>query len=150
MTDYEKHNFSKFVREQAIIDSVAILIMLTRGGDDDKDLSATQKLALAHLMGISMEAQTFSAFSGTDEMLRKIKNPFIFARTLGQVRNAAVYSVMSLYDEEAYYQKKSGSHEAGDSKAMANLMRLISLSPSSIVTFDVDALYKQQKMFYGK
>lgn len=150
LSDSEKHNLSKFVKEQAVISAIAILMMIIAGGDDDKELTEAQKLSLAYMMGISMEAQTFSIVSGTDEMLRKIKNPFVFARTLGQVRNATAYSLLSIIgSDDAYYKRDSGINEKGDSKVMANLYKLLSLSPSNIATFDIEALYRQQKSFYN-
>lgn len=150
LNDSEKHNLSRAFKEAMIIVSTAALMMLIGGGDDDKNLDPTQKLALAYLMGISMEEQTFNPIAGADDMIRKIKNPFVFARTLGQMRNGIYYSLLSITgDDSAFYKKHSGIHNAGDSKAVAAFLRLISISPSNAFTFDIDALYNQQKSFYS-
>ena len=150
LSDQEKYNLLKTLKEACIIVLITLLIGGLTGGDEDKEIGGTRKLALAYLMGISMEAQTFNPVAGVDDMIRKIKNPFVFARTLQTSRNAIYYSIMTLIgSDEAEYKRKSGSHEKGDSKAMANFMRLLSLNPGNVLTFDPQTLYQNQKAFYS-
>lgn len=150
LSDQEKYNLIKTLREALVIMCLTLLIGGITGGDDDKNISTDRKLALAYLMGISMETQTFNPVAGADDMIRKLKNPFVFARTLQTTRNALYYALMSLIgSDEAEYKRKSGSHNAGDSKAMANFMRLLSFNPGNIATFDPQTLYQNQKAFYS-
>jgi hypothetical protein len=149
LTENEKADFTRFTKNSFIIMFTVALLAILMGGDDDDDKTQAEKLALVYLMRISSEVQTFNPIWGTDEMLKKLKNPFSAVSTLIQTRNAVYYGLLSIIgDEDAEYKRKSGSHEVGDSKLMAILYKFMAASPSTIIGLDIDTLYNMQKSLY--
>lgn len=152
LSETEKQEVNRFLRETLTTIVFFILVSsLVLGPDPEhpiKDYSNTQLFLLTTLMAVKSEFETFNPVFGANELIRRGKNPFIAMKTIDNIRKFLVdisYAIGGV--DAAKYQKKTFMWEKGDYKFVADLAKLITVSPGNAFTWDLDALYKQVKSY---
>lgn len=142
----ERANVYKFIKDLGALVAMAVVVSLMGGGDDKKHLKQNAPLynyMLGLAIGVNTETQSF--IDPTD-LIRKAQSPFMAINQLKQlVKVLSLVPPAMLNSDSAYYEHgtgvKDGLHDKGDSKLIAQFLKLIGYTG---VQFQPDELVKRQ------
>ena len=128
LSDKEKSAHLKMLTEYGLLLVFMGLFNLMGGDEPKKDLkknSYAYNLSLIALLRAKTELQQFT-FAGIDDLTRIGKNPFMVFQTIGNITKVIWLVKPTIFGEKsAYYQQNTGMHKEGDSKLVANFLKVI-------------------------
>jgi hypothetical protein len=125
----------------------AILATLLGGNDDGdelKQMNQAQLLTLSMVLAVKSETETFIPLPGMglNEISRKINSPFAALRQVTNIiRLMQNLAYLTYNSDNAYYQHDTRMHDAGDVKAVSDLLRL-----SGLLGFKLDPLSRLRQV----
>ena len=128
LSDKEKAAHLKMLTEYGLLIVFMGLFNLMGGDKPKKELkknSYAYNLSLVALLRAKTELQQFT-FAGIDDLTRIGKNPFMVFQTIGNITKVIWLVKPTIFGEKsAYYQQNTGLHKEGDSKLVANFLKVI-------------------------
>lgn len=127
LSEKEKAAHIKVLYEYGMLILLLAAFSLMGGNDDKKKLkdnSWAYNMTLVAILRAQSELQQFT-LAGIDDIIRVGKNPFMVFQTLGNVYKSLRLVIPTIIgDESAFYKQNTGLHKKGDSKLIANTLKL--------------------------
>lgn len=135
----EQKSAYKRVGTEVLVSAICISLISFLGGQDPDDLKKNSVFTnniIYQLNIIRSQNESFIPFPtlGLNEMINRIKNPFPLATKITNAGKllqdsflSAVYPLGLSDEKDVFYTSKTGWHEQGDTKVMADLDRLFGI-----------------------